>query len=200
MKLAVLLLSAAAALAQTSSSKPAAKPAPAKPQSAAPQSPAPDDGTLDGALYTSDYFGFSYTIPEFLEVNEDFMQGQEDASRRSFVLLALEGAAAQAGYQDVLVLSADRNVYPNVKTAADYLAKTTREHFQPRGFEVIAPARNITLGGRTFSRIDYRKGEIYQTVIAGLMRGYIVMFTLAAPSSDELERMVGSLNTLKFRG
>ena len=189
-----LLLLAPVTLAQSAPAKPPSPKASPRPAPAV----APDEGTIHGQLYTSDYFGFRYTIPEGLEVQEDFLPSQQDAARRSFVLLAAYGRSANPAYRQGVVISADRNVYPAVKTAADYVAKTAREHFQPGGFEEIGAARAVTLGGHEFSRIDYRKGEIYQSLLATMWRGYVLSFDLVAPRLEEMETLAQSLQTLRF--
>jgi len=195
---AFLLLLAPASLAQSAPSKPASPNASPRSAPAAPPAIAPDEGTFNGQLYTSDYFGFRYTIPEGLEVQEDFLQGQQDAERRSFVLLAAYGTSAHPAYQQGVVISADRNAYPAVKTAADYVAKTAREHFEPGSFEQIGAARAVTLGGHEFSRIDYRKGKIYQSLLATMWRGYVLCFHLVAPSAQAMDALAESLQSLWF--
>jgi len=188
----------AAGFAQSAPAKPPFPPASLKASPRSAPAIAPDEGTINGQLYTSDYFGFRYTIPEGIEVQENFLQGQQDIERRSFVLLAAYGPSADPAYQQGVVISADRNAYPAVKTAADYVAKTAREHFEPGGFEEIGAAHAVTLGGHEFSRIDYRKGAIYQSLLATMWRGYVLSFNLVAPSAQAMDALAESLQSLWF--
>jgi len=194
---AAILLLAAVSFAQMAPTKPAAS---ALPKSAPAASPAlaPDEGTIDGQLYTSKYFGFRYTLPDGLLAEEDFLNGQQDEERRSFILLAAYGPSSHPAYRQGLVIAADRNVYPAVKNAADYIAKTAHEHFQSGGFEELNPAHRITLGGHEFSRIDYRKGEIFQSLLATEWRGYLLTFDLVAPGAQDLDKLAESLQSLRF--
>ena len=157
----------------------------------------PDEGSVIDNLYRSRYFNFSYTVPEGLEVDENFMQGEEDESAQAFVLLAAYGAAEGQGRKGIVV-SADLNINPQAKSAAEYLEKMTREHYRANGFEVVNGARQLSLGGRPFFRIDYSKGTTYQTAVATIARGYVLTFSLAAPTQPELEQLFTTLSTLKF--
>jgi hypothetical protein len=157
----------------------------------------PDEGSVTGNTYRSRYFGFAYTFPEGLQIDENFMQGEQDESKRAFILLAAYGSAERDSRKGI-VISADRNLDPTIKTAADYLSKMTREHFQPDGFEVIKGARELSLASRSFQRVDYRKGTIYQSAVATLWRGYVLVFYLAAPTQPEIEGLVATLATLDF--
>jgi hypothetical protein len=157
----------------------------------------PDEGSVTGNTYRSRYFRFWYTFPEGLDVDENFMQGEEDESKQAFVLLAAYGGASADGRKGV-VISADRNIDPNTRTATDYLVKMMRENYQPNGFEVVSGPRELSLASRPFCRIDYRKEGIYQSAVATLARGYVLTFTLAAPTQAEVEQLFGTLNTLDF--
>ncbi len=201
--LVACLLLSVIALAQTApkATPPATKSAPQSGQTkGAPGkvTPAPDDGSINGDTYTSDYFGFRYTFPAGMETNEEFMQEHQDAEHRAFVLLALQRPDAQPGYQDMLVIMADRNTSPAMKTAAEYLQQTASTHFQTHGFEVLHAVQAVTIAGRPFARVDYHKGDVNQTVLATMWRGYALVFNIAAPTTEAVDKLVASLDTLKF--
>jgi hypothetical protein len=155
----------------------------------------PDDGSLNGSEYTSDYFGFSYDLPEGLAAQDDFMQGRTDSSKQAFVLLAAFGPA-QGGRKGVVIM-ADK-AFGEAKDAAAYLAKVTHDYAQGGDFEVLQDAREYMFGGRKFYRADYKKDATYQTAVFTVDKGYALGFNFAAPSSEDMELLVDSLRTLKF--
>jgi hypothetical protein len=193
----VLLLSLTALAQSSPNAAPSAHPPNHKPP-ANRAAVAPDEGTLNGNTYTSDYFGFSYTYPEDAEFNENFMEEHQDAERRAFVLFAVQRPDAQPGYLDMLVIMADRNASPAVTTAAEYLRRSASTHFERQGFEVLRPAYAVTIAGRPFVRADYHKTDVYQTVLATLWRGYAIVFNVAGPTSDSVDKLVATLNSLRF--
>jgi hypothetical protein len=196
-----LLLFAVAAGAQTA---PPASRKPATPTgagSSAPANPAtslvaPDEGTLEGRLYTSDYFGFRYSVPEEFEVSDDPAEGEEDASHRSFVLLAAHGAGERQG--DVLLVLADQAAASGATQPDTYLAKVTTDLLKRQGFAPQGAVRPLTLAGRGFARADFTREAAAQTVLVTMLRGYAVNFVLMAPSREAVDRMLASLDTLKF--
>jgi hypothetical protein len=158
---------------------------------------APDEGAVNGNAYTSDYFHFTYTIPDDLAVEEDFMQGHEDVSKRSFVLLAAYGPSEKEGFRRGVVVAADALDTP-ATTESQYLRKLTGEQFESKGFEISHPQREYTIAGHGFSRADYRKTDVYQSVVVAIWRGYAVVFNLVAPSAEEIDGLFASVEGVKL--
>jgi hypothetical protein len=160
------------------------------------QAVAPDEGTLNGNTYTSDYFHFAYTIPGDLAVEEDFMQGREDISKRSFVLLAAYGPSEKEGFRRGVVVAADALDTPTT-TTAEYLQNLTRAQFESKEFEVSHPPREYTIAGLRFSRADYRKNDVYQSAVVAVCRGYALVFNLVAPGEEEIDGLFASVEGVK---
>ncbi len=207
-KFAAFLLLSAVALAQSSSSKPARPaphPAPApKSAPAEPQSPAPDDGSINGQLYTSEYFSFAYTLPAHLEVNDDFMAGQEDATGQTFVLLAAYGPAPEAGRREGVVLMADRIDVSSSRDgdawAAAYLQELSRV-LVAQGGEPVGAIREYSFGGQKFFRADFKRNGPdpgFQSLLVTLRRGYVLGFDFVAASESQADKLVESLNSIRF--
>jgi hypothetical protein len=161
----------------------------------------PDAGKVAGNVYSSDYFGFSYTIPEGMAIDPDIAEGQKDASGRAVVLLALVGESEEedADPTSALIILADRaSDYDKLADGGDYLSKVANGIAQRQGFEVLQPGSELILAGRKFFRADYKKGNILQSAVFTLVRGYAVGFNVAAPSETERNRLIESLSGLKF--
>jgi len=187
----IFVLCASLSFAQAPAPKASRPSAPAlAPQSAVE----PDEGSLDGNTYTSDFFRFSYNFPSGFEVDDDFLQGREDESRSTFVLLAAYGPFNESNQRPVVVLMADKNA----TTLEGYLAKLTREVAQKQGFEVLRTPYPVMIGGRKFLRADFRKQQVLQSALFTLEGQYLLGFNLAAPSASEMEKLNLSLNSVTF--
>lgn len=156
----------------------------------------PDEGSVENGVYTSDFFHFSYTLPEGFEVDEDFLGGEEDQSNTTFVLVAAQGPLSSEDRRDMVVIMADREA----TTAEAYVEKVQRDYAQKQSFEILKPAYAVTLGGKAFYRADFRKEGTYQTAAFTMLKGYAVGFTIAAPNGDEMDTLLASLNSVKFAG
>jgi hypothetical protein len=156
----------------------------------------PDDGSVNENTYTSDYFGFRYTFPEGFGVDEDFMQGKEDQSKRSFLLLA--AMDREEASNRTIVILADNAAAVEATDATAYLDKVAGQLLKRQGFQPEGANRTLTIGGHPFARADFQKQKMAETVLVTMLRGYAVNFVLAAPSREEVEELVASLQTLEF--
>jgi hypothetical protein len=166
------------------------------PASAKRGAPDPDEGSVDGNVYTSDFFRFQYTLPEDFSVDEDFLADLQDQSNSTFVLLAAQGPLSGEDRRDMVVIMADHEA----TTAEAYVQKVTRDYAQKQQFEVLKPAYPFTIAGKPFFRADFRKEGTYQTAVFTVLKGYAVGFSIAAPSEDTMNALLESLNSVKFLG
>ena len=195
--LVFLLLCALSVFGQSSApstSKPAAPKA--APKSAQPAAVEPDDGTLNGQVYASEYFGFRYTVPEGFAVVEDPSEGEEDASKRSFVLLSAFGDKRQRG--SAVTILADQSAPTGAADAYAYLTKVTLPVMKGKGFNPENAVRRVTLAGHSFAVVDFLRGDGAQSVYVTLLRGYALSFVLMAPTRADLEQLAASLSALQF--
>ena len=154
----------------------------------------PDEGSVENGTYTSDFFHFSYTLPEGFEVDEEFQSAEEDQSNTAFVLLAAQGPLSGEDRRDMVVIMADHDA----TTAEAYVDKVQHDYAQKQGFEILKPAYTVTLGGKPFCRADFRKEGTYQTAVFTILKGYAVGFSIAAPNGDEMKTLLASLDSVKF--
>jgi hypothetical protein len=201
MRITVLLASvllSMAAFGQTprkSSQGTGHRPAMSRPHAAAP-AVSPDEGSVDEHTYTSDYFGFRYIFPEGMGVDEDFMEGREDQSRRSFLLLAAT-LREETGNSTVMIM-ADEATASGATDPGAYQARVTAELLKKQGFQQEGTARSVTISGHSFARADFRRPNMAEIVLTTMLRGYAVNFVLMAPSREEVEELAGTLDTLEF--
>lgn len=194
----ILLLSVAAFAQSTPRKSPNSTGRP--PAATRPATPAPtvdpDDGSVNENTYVSDYFGFRYTFPEGFGVDEDFLQGKEDQSKRSFLLMA--AVDRQEASNQTIVILADNAVAAGATEATTYLDKVAGPLLKRQGSQPEGASRTLSIGGHSFARADFQKQKMAQTVLLTMLRGYAVNFVLTAPSREEVEELVASLQTLQF--
>ncbi len=208
--LALLLILLGAGFAQTkpagppaSSSKPTPPAAqkPAAPNAAGTVEPLPDEGTVKDDTYTSDYFNFTYTFPEHLELDEQFMEGREDVSGQAVVLLAAYGPSAQPGRREGVVISADRlDAAPAADWASVYF-QSIGKLLAAQDAQRVGPTREYDFDGHKFYRADFQRGGDspgVQSVLVTLRRGYVLSFDFAAVTAAECDQLIQSLNSLHF--
>ena len=204
--LCIVAVFSSLALAQAPATPP--KPAPANPSTTAPKSgqsktgqtkpPAaavdPDEGSVENGVYISDFFHFTYKLPEAFEVDEAFLADLQDQSNSTFVLLAAQGPLSGEDRRDMVVIMADQQA----TTAETYVEKVTREYAQQQAFEILKPPYPVIIGGKPFYRADFRKEGTYQSAVFTVLKGYAVGFSVAAPNEEAMNALIESLNSLKF--
>jgi hypothetical protein len=196
--LLIALVLSSLALAQ------APKAGPRRPAQTAPRPASdPDDGSVSDDTYTNRFFALQYTFPENLDVQDQssFMEGQLDQSGRTFILLAAWGTTPDEKGREGVVLVADAlsPQYGALGDGADYLHKVTGPLLQKQGYEFTAVATPVGLAGAQFFRADFHKdGEVYQSQLVTLRRGYALVFTLTGPTPESITRLFASLGTLKL--
>ena len=177
-------------------------PATQKPKRAQPQTALPDEGTVTGNRYTSEYFGFTYTFPEQFEVMEDLMQGEEDATKQAFVLLAVYSGAEEGKTRQGVVVMADR--LQENSAGGNWAPKyfdTLAQPLQAHGAQRIGTVREYRFGEKKFYRGDFHRtgpDEGYQTILITLRQGYVLGFQFVAASEKEIDRLLTTLATLNF--
>lgn len=196
--LLVSVLLSLAAFGQTPRKSPQStgrRPAVSRPRAAAP-AVSPDEGSVDEHTYTSDYFGFRYIFPEGMGVDEDFTEGRQDLSRRSFLLL--EATLREETGNSTVMIMADEATAAGATDPGSYLTKVTAELLKKQGFQQEGTTRSVTISGHSFARADFRKSNLAEIVLTTMLRGYAVNFVLMAPSREEVEELAGTLDTLEF--
>lgn len=184
--LLALLLSAAATGAQTAPPKETKKdatPTPPKPEIAiiAPPVTPATMGKLEGGVYTNDFFGISFRVPDGWVVHDEAARGaimqvgkelvEEGASdrkkqlleastdRTQFLLSVSKYAPGKAGpgFNALILCLAERVPTAIVKTGADYIALVQRTmQGTSAKVELSGPVRTQRLGNGDFTVADVK--------------------------------------------
>lgn len=163
------------------------------------EEPKPDEGTVTDGLYSEKFFLLHYSVPPGWTVKTPEMRqglpGQENAI---LLLAAFEKAAPLPGTinPSVDITAESAAASPDIKTPADYLESIT-ELVASKGFTVLNPPGEISIGGVNFLRSDFQKQEgdltTYQATMVALRRGYFLQITVISGNDEQLTPLLDRL-------
>ena len=208
--------------------KPAGKAAPAAPapsESASVPARLNTAGASENT-YTNSQFGFTYTFPagwtvhgdatnkEIMKVGKNLMAGDDptkkaayDASvdRTSQLLTVFQyplGTPVKFN-QSIQVISERVDFAPGIRSGKEYLL--ILESTMKKGTVPVDFADDITeatFGGKQFFRLDdqlhFPSATLHQTFISTRLETHTLSFILTSMTQEDLEKLVSTLNSLKF--
>ena len=188
----------------------------------------PEDGSISGNVYTNDFFEFTFEFPKgwFVQsngANKSLVESGTKAMDKggpgekgifdpqvigSHALLNLLqhpiGASAPVN-SEILVVAQDVSCTPGLETGENVLLGLKMELARRySNFMVIHEPKNVTLGGKVFSRMDtsmdaHNGTSLYQSYVSSVLNGYALVFVLDAGKSKRLDDLFQTLNTLQFK-
>lgn len=224
--LALVAVAAHGAPRQNTNAAPAAPTAPAN-QSQTAQ-PSADLGSISGNVYTNDSLGMAYGFPKGWFVDHAWMdmanrpqdpgprpadpaeQAKYDATvaamQSTHALLAVsEHTADTPGGGGPRIQLSVSPVFEN-KTGADILNGMKSMYGHMRLIQIVDDPADYTFGGQTFSRMDMRLLDVilrggagFQSAIIGVRDGQYLQFLILASTPEQLDSLVHSLDSLRFK-
>ncbi len=182
--LAILLLVSAPAFAQQS------------------ETPAPrlDDAAIADGVYTNNFFGFSYRLPEGFHADPP-LTGTLPGGMGIFRFFVAGRPAAPGVASASVTLTARFPAYTSREGAEQYLRKF-KETFPY--YRTPEPFPERSYAGQKFYVLTLRSADLpvpsSQATLFTAWRGYILGFEFSAPSDDALEALLASLDGLNFLG
>jgi len=195
------------AFAQT---KPKPKPAPPK---AAPKPSAPLDlGKVDGKIYTNRFFGFTFSLPETWQIQEQIINKiikdtgtretkaknavtqkafEQAATRVTVLLSAFKNTLGAAENASIICSLEDVRPIPAVKDGVDYLdlnISTLKRVQLPPDFK-YSVVKAEKLGKTQFAYLEITKTNANQRIYATFRKGYAIFFVLTFNNEKDLETM-----------
>ncbi|HEY0658166.1 MAG TPA: hypothetical protein VGD05_06815 [Pyrinomonadaceae bacterium] len=186
------------------------KPVSAKP---APKSIAPLDlGTIKGNTYTNRFFGFTFSLPETWQIQEQIInkiikdnaaretKAKNDATQKAFdqavnrvtvFLTATRDTLGASENASIVCSIEDMRLIPAVKDGVDYLdlAINTYKRIQlPPDFK-YSEVKAEKLGKTQFAYIEINKTGINQRMYATFRKGYAIFFVFTFNNKEDLETM-----------
>ena|GEM_PF-4474934 len=156
----------------------------------------------DGNRYHSDYFDFTYSLPNgFVDKTEGFKSRIQALPRlhpdpSSFVLFHAERrpneSAAPVGEITLTVDPLSR--YPDGITEKDFM-HTTAKSMAFAGDDVLLEGKQEEVSGWSFFRADYRinhPNSGYLTVMVAFRKNFALLWQFTAQSKEEVDSITGS--------
>jgi hypothetical protein len=195
---AFMLSLAGAQSGQESTSKPAVKKPPATAKSKGTES-RPDEGTVTDGLYSEHFFLLRYAVPQGWVVRTPEMRKELPGQENAILLLSTFAKAAPTQGEinpSISITAESAAASPEIKTPADYLESIT-ELVASKGFTVLNPPGEITIGGVNLLRGDFQKQEgdqvTYQATMVAFRRGYILQITAITGNEEQLTPLLNRL-------
>lgn len=157
-------------------------------------------GRIQNDVYQNAALGFSYKIPFGWVDRTQKMQGPDEETSTSHVLLAAferpPEATGDTINSGVVIAEESTASFPKAKTAVDYFEPLT-EAATSQGFKVANGPYEFLIGAKRLVRGDFSKQRgkltMYQSSLVMIKKGSIVSFTFVGGGSDEVDELVQNL-------
>lgn len=165
----------------------------------------PDTGGISHGIYTNDFFGFSYPLPDGWYANTELRETAR-LPEGSLLLLVADQHTGRLLRNRLLVIADDESRYlryhraPNV---SDYVAKMVHAQIDKEGKALAQNAVAVEMSGKHFFRADYKEPSdiaiLYKAFVCMDTKGYFLSWTFVADSQERLDLLVNSLDHISFR-
>jgi hypothetical protein len=154
----------------------------------------PEDGKVANGIYTNDYFGLSYPLPEGWA---EGLAGPEPSHLGYYALRTLiphdelDGTILIAA-QDMFF--ADKPLSNAVEAASDF----RRAMSEIEGMTIDREPLQMRIADHTVERVDFSGVGLYRAMFVTEARCHLVSFNLTARDPERLARLTLSVNSLSF--
>lgn len=158
--------------------------------------PRPNEGAVANGIYTNRYFNLSYRLPPQWT---EGLAGPPPSESGYYVLGTLVPVAELTG----TILIAAQDTFFADKALSDPAAMAMeigRATSEIEGMTVDRPPSMVSMGGRTFGRIDVSGFGLFRATLITEIRCHLVSFNLTAGNREGLAGLVASLNDLADAG
>jgi hypothetical protein len=158
--------------------------------------PNPEDGKVANGVYTNDYFGLSYPLPEGWA---EGLAGPEPSHLGYYALRTLiprdelDGTILIAA-QDMFF--ADKPLGNAVEAASDF----RRAMSEIEGMTIDRDPLHMQIADHLVERVDFSGVGLYRAMFVTETRCHLVSFNLTARDPEQLARLALSVNSLSFAG
>ena len=170
--------------------------------------------TTDGKRYHSDYFDFTYSLPDRLvEGTEGYrskvraLPGAHPDPNTFILLFAEEPAEDGADPTASILVTVDRlsryTMGPRTKDYTkgamerEYIHDLVTKAWTDYGDDLLQEGQELNVSGKRFYRADYKLNSHsrsgYRTVMITFQKGFALLWQFSAQSKAEVDSMVGSM-------
>jgi hypothetical protein len=162
--------------------------------------PTPEDGKINNDIFTSQYFGMTYTLsPNWTEKYE----GPPPSDSGRYVLAQISPSRTYQGSNrgTILITAQDMFFTPFPATNASELVNYTKANLQP-DYKVELPPTQLKIAGHSFSFFAYESpvAQLHWYIVATEIRCHVVEIVLTSRDTKLLETLLLDLNKMKLPG
>lgn len=195
---------------------------------ASPNQATADLGSISGNVYTNDSLGMTYEFPKGWFVDRAWMDAQnkptdfgarptdpDQAAKYDSMVAMRKGTRALLAVSEKKP-EAEQATGPRIqltvspvfgdKTGLDVLNGMKSAYDHMRLVQIVGDPANYTFGGVTFARMDMRLLDVilrggagFQSAIIGVRNRQYVQFLVLANTQEQLDAIVRSLDSLRFK-
>jgi hypothetical protein len=157
-----------------------------------PPVPNPDDGSVTQGIFASTYFNLSYRLLPGWTVS---IAGPGPSISGYYVLATF----VPAGEFNGTIMVAAQDMFFAAKPFDDLMAMTdefSRSISQVDGMTIDQPPSELSIAGRTFSRVDFSGVGLFRSTLTTKIRCHFVSFNLTANSPELLTALLRNLDNL----
>lgn len=163
--------------------------------------------TTDGSRYHSDYFDFTYSLPDgFVEGTEQYrsliraLPGAHPDPDTFVLLSAGKRSNEGADPVDAITVTVDAlSRYPKGITEKDYIHRTTKS-MAFKGDALLQEGEQADVSGWSFFRADYKMNghpnSGYLTVMLTFRKDFALSWQFFALSKEEVDSIAGSMQRM----
>jgi hypothetical protein len=155
--------------------------------------------------YTSAILGFSYTypgqlIPNTEELRRNLNSTQKGEAQEGVLFSAFERPSPPRA-REAVVINAENSSIDKANFDAKHCLQKVTIYQSSQGWAVLRQDMPAIYDGEYFLRGDYQKANplVFQTVICTIWEGSALEFIFSAGTEDEINQLVRSLETIRFK-
>jgi hypothetical protein len=156
----------------------------------------PEDGKVANGVYTNDYFGLSYPLPE------GWAEGLAGPEPSYFGYYALRTLMPRDELDGTILIAAqdtffaDKPLSNAVEAASDFRRAMT----ETEGMTIDREPLQMRISDRTVERVDFSGVGLYRAMFVTVARCHLVSFNLTTRDPERLANLALSVNRLSFAG
>jgi hypothetical protein len=158
--------------------------------------PRPDEGTVANGVYTNRYFDLSYLLPSGWT---EGLAGPDPSQSGYYVLKMVVPQGELTGM--ILIAAQDLFFAPRpFADAMDMASDLSRAKSALEGVTVDRKPTEVTIAGRSFSRVDVSGFALFDSTFVTHIRCHLVSFNLTANSRERLAELAQTVHRLADAG